>query len=401
MAEQEPNDKSGHPRRRTLTPEQRRFLNTPKKPQPNEPSAAANEEAAAPPPQKEERRRPLPQPPIELEEDPAEPEDLPERRDAPLRQSNVTAQTDAARTVEMRSVFLIFSAVILLGAVFVIGKKFDSIRYHLLTYVKGPDLDAPTNKYPGLSAEELVETGLAAERRGDWNDAAARFIEAKRKNRALPGILFRIGKSAYDRGDMASADLAFDRALKFGENIPLANYYRGLIAVRRHDLPAATRFFEAAAAAEPFVPDFYYFWGEALRIDQHPREAIHRYQQAMERASNPQDSVLYQFKIRLARIEAVETTQIQAEIGAARAAGPLSVDWLMTDAALQLQAGNIDQAARLISEARELPAKALFMTCAGDTVFRQAGEKHPEIRTATSLVAAPIKDAAPTPMATP
>ena len=250
-----------------------------------------------------------------------------------------------------------------------------------MTRVHAQELEGGPDKFPNVSSEELIETALAAERRNDWQEAADRFIAAKRKNRAMPGILFRIGKSAFDRGDLAGAEVALDHAIKFGENLSVANYYRGVIALRRHDLPAATRYFEAAANAEPFVSDFYYFWAEALRLDQHPREAIHRYEQAIQRTPSKQDATLCQFKIRLARLEAVQAAQLSAEVEAARQAGPLSVDWLMTDAALQVQAGKIAEATRLISEARDLGVTGLFLTCAGDTLFRKAAEANPEIAT--------------------
>lgn len=288
--------------------------------------------------------------------------------------------------VELRIPLLVIGLFLLLAATFWAGWKFDRIKYLLTDRAIARELEAEPNKFPGVPTEELLDTGLEAERRGAWKEAADRLLAAKRQNRALPGIFFRIGKSAFDRGDLSAAETALNRAVKFGENIPVANYYLGLIALRVRNLPAATRHFEAAANAEPFVADFYYFWAEALRLDQHPREAMHRYRQAIHRAPSAQDAALYQFKIRLARLEAVDGPQVAAELEAARRAGPLPVDWLMTDAALQLQAGKIAEAAQIISEARDRGATGLFLTCAGDTLFRRAGESHPEI---AALIAPP------------
>lgn len=324
---------------------------------------------------------PLPSPAAQTEitstpQSDASPPHPPENRQHP---ADVLAQTQAARVVEFRHAILVISVLIFIAAIFWAGRKFDRVKYEIMTRVKARALDAGANKFPGVSTEELLDTALAAERRGAWQEATDRFLAAKRQNRALPGILFRIGKSAFDRGDLAGAETALDHAIRFGENLPLANYYRGLIAVRRHELPAATRFFEAAANAEPLVADYYYFWAEALRLDHHPREAVHRYQQAIERTPNPQEATLCQFKIRLARVESVEGEKIRAELEEARSAGPLSIDWLMTDAALQLQAGKFAEAAQLITQARDQGLTGLFVTCAGDTLFRQAGENHPEI----------------------
>ncbi len=396
MAEPTPNEQSGEPhasaagekpRRRPLTPEQRRLLNTPRTFPPNEsrvsptperekPSVDDIPEPAAPSSEKQEA----------LAADPP-----PERRQGSARMANVVEQSKASRALEMRHAIVVISALILLAAIFFAGRKFDAIKYHLMTRLKAPEIEEGVKKFPGLSADELIESALAAEKRGDWQEAADRFLAAKIQNRAIPGILFRIGKGAYDRNDFAAADPAFDHAIRFGENIPTSNYYRGLIATRRHDLPAATRFFEAAANAEPFAADFFYFWGEALRLDHHPREAIKRFEQAFKRTPNPTDAILCQFKIRLARIEAVEGTKVNEELDEMRKTGPLPVDWIMTEAALQLQAGNIPQVVQLISQAKEKGVTGLFVTCAGDTVFLQAAAAHPEIAELIATSTKPVE----------
>ncbi|HEX8678329.1 MAG TPA: hypothetical protein VF683_00090, partial [Chthoniobacterales bacterium] len=66
----------------------------------------------------------------------------------------------------------------------------------------------------------------------------------------------------------------------------------------------------------------------------------------------------------------------------------LSVDWVMTDAALRLQQGKIAEAVQLIGEARSRGASGLFLTCAGDTVFRKAAETHADVANALRTTAA-------------
>ena len=107
---------------------------------------------------------------------------------------------------------------------------------------------------------------------------------------------------------------SFERAIAFHENVDTANYFRGLIATRRRDLPAAERFFEAAATADPFTADYYYYWAEALRLDNHPQEAIPRYEQAERRARGEQDAL--RLPIQEARgpdPEAGETDKLKVE----------------------------------------------------------------------------------------
>ena len=298
------------------------------------------------------------------------------------RPADVLAQTKASRGIELRHALIVLALLIFVIAAFYAGRRFDYLKYNIMTRLNAKQLEGGPDKFPNLSAAELIETGLAAEKRGDWQDASERFIAAKHKDLTLPGLLYRVGKGSYDRGDLPSADLALSHAIRFGENVPSANFYRGMIAVRRHDLPAAIRFFETAASAEPFNADLYYFWGEALRLDFKPRDAIKRYEQALMRTPSTTEMTLCSFKIRLALIEAAEASKVAAELEKVREAGPLPVDWLMTDAALQIQAGKYAEAAQLISQARNSGVTGLFLTCAGDTMFVRSGEAHPEIAAA-------------------
>src|SRR5213075_2899137 len=95
--------------------------------------------------------------------------------------------------------------------------------------------------------------GLAAERAGNFQEAADQLIAAKHKDLTYRGILFHVGRIVYEHGDFDGADKLFERSIAFNENVDRANYMRGLLAVRRKDLPAAQRFFSEAAKADPFT----------------------------------------------------------------------------------------------------------------------------------------------------
>jgi tetratricopeptide (TPR) repeat protein len=281
----------------------------------------------------------------------------------------------------MQNLALILGAFLLLGLTFYFGKKFEYLKYMVRSRTK-PSLSAlQANSFPDASAEELIGKGLVEERLGNWKEAADRFIAAKYKNPSCPGLLFRVGKLYYDHNSFDVADTVLERAIAFGENIESANYYRGMIAQGRKDLPAAERFFEAASAAAPFNADYYYSWAEALRRDRRPWEAIIRYEQAAVRAADAEQNVC-RFKVRVTTVEAGETGQVSAELEKKRAAGPLSVDWLMTAAALQIHAGNIAEAVRLVKEARASDRSLLFghfAACAGDKIFTSACQTYPEL----------------------
>lgn len=286
------------------------------------------------------------------------------------------------RVAEMQNVALIIGALLLLLITFYVGKKFEYWKYRIASWNKPKISGMASDKFPGASPEQLIEQALAAERLGNWREAVERFISAKQKNLTYRGLFFRTGKLCYDHGDFETANKLFDRAIAFGENVDTANYFRALIAVGRSDFPAAERFFEAAANAEPFTPGYYYYWAETLRKDHHPKEAIRRYDQAAARTSSEQDATVCKFKARMARLEAVETSELNGEVEKKRNAGPLSVDWLLTDAALKIRQGNIAEALQLIDKARAADENrlfSLFASCTGDMLFSEACRNHPEI----------------------
>ena len=240
------------------------------------------------------------------------------------------------------------------------------------------------DKFPNSSADELLEQALTAEHRGDWRDAIERFIAGKRKNLAYRGILFHAARLSYDKGDFDNSDKLFERAIAFHENVDAANYFRGLIATRRRDLPAAERFFEAAATADPFTADYYYYWAEALRLDNHPQEAIPRYEQAERRARGEQDALVCQFKKRMARLEAGEMDKLKLEIEEQAKAGPLSLPWLLTSTAVAVREGRIPDAAHQLGDARALSqttstGSGVFVSCVGDRVFQDVCTEHAEL----------------------
>ena len=70
----------------------------------------------------------------------------------------------------------------------------------------------------------------------------------------------------------------------------------------------------------------------------------------------------------------------------------MSVDWLLTDAALKLRLGQIAEAARLIQQARAAASglPTLFASYTSDMLFTEASTKHPEIAEAYSALGAAL-----------
>jgi tetratricopeptide (TPR) repeat protein len=398
------------PRRQALTPEVRRFLGGGRSRHDREAAKAKAAEQAAdlPPESSSTEVHETAPPPTSQWSPPVEsmpaPQPKPERPRTSPPAATVVSDQKISRALEMQTVALVIGGIILLGATFYFGTKMRSLKAFLASRNKPQLANVDAQKFPGLSSDELVEQALAVERLGNWREAVERLLVAKQRNLRYRGILYRAGKLCYDHGDFNGADRLFERATAFGEQVDTANYMRGLIALGRNDLPAAEQFFEAAINAEPFTPGYYFNLAEALRREHRLKEAINRYEQAGARAGNEPDRTLCQFKARIATAETADVSQLENEIAKKRTAGPLSVDWLLTDAALKLRLGQIAEAAQLIQQARSADTNLpnVFASYTSDMLFTEAATRHPEIADACRVSGVSVASSpTPNPFATP
>jgi tetratricopeptide (TPR) repeat protein len=299
----------------------------------------------------------------------------------------IQTRSGFSRALEVQNIALGVGALFVLFIAFYAGKKFDYWRYQLVSQARAKSSIPALEKFAANSPNELIDQAIVDERIGNWKEAATRLLAAKHKNLLLPGLLFHAAKLYYDHSDFDSADAWFDRAIAFREDVAESDYYRGMIAKGRGDLAAAERFFEAAANAAPFNADYLYSWAEALRRDHRPKEAILRYQQAALRAQENQANIC-RFKARVAEIEAGDVASVTDELDKRITAGPLSVDWLMTQAALDLHAGKIEDAAHTIEQARTNDPSFMrghFAACASDKFFTDAATSYSQLANALQM----------------
>lgn len=363
-----PSGVEGQQQKFQLTPEQRRFL-----------GRARSVHDQPPVESKLAKLPPAPKPKAPAPDEPRLSEQKPPRR---------TRRWRISTAVELQTVALLIGALMFLGGAFYIGKKYEYWKYLIASRREAAIAAKMTGEFADASAEELVENAVVAERLGKWDEAAKRLIAAKYKNAALGGVLFHAGKLFYDHSDLDSADRLFESSIGFGESVDVANYSRGMIAVARSDFPAAERFFEAAANAAPFNADYYYSLAETLRKDHRPKDSIARYEQAARRGVVEEQLAICRFKARMAELEAGDLTKVGSELEQQQIRGPLSVDWVMTSAALEIQQGHIEQAVRLIEQAHDADQPrlfALFAACVSDRFFSVACQNSPELTRACSV----------------
>jgi tetratricopeptide (TPR) repeat protein len=348
--------------RMQLTPEQRRFM------------GQARSSPSQPPP---EAKPTTPESPLPKFKTAAPPAPAQSSERTPRRGKKV----GLSRVFEMQNVALVLGGIILLGATFYVGKKFEYWRYLLATGDEAKIAAKATGEFAGASAEELVEHAVMAERLGQWDEAAKRLIAAKYKNVSLGGILFHAAKLYYDHSQFDAADRLFESSIGFNENVDASNYFRGMIAASRDDFPAAERFFEAAASAAPFNADYYYSLAETLRKDHRPKDAMARYEQAARRGGENEQTIC-QFKARMAALEAGDVDPVRLELEQKRKLGALPLEWVLTDAAIAVHQGDTGQAVQIIEQAREMDRPQLdarFAALVSDRFFAIASQNNQEI----------------------
>ncbi len=393
MPEEQPNDRpppegppSGDPgevpRRRFLTPEQRRFLGAAPtrsdraRPSHEEKDATLSVEPPAPPGSQIDRDATEAHLVAPKEKALAEPTPAGEDRHAAQPASVALTDRKSSRAFEMQRVAIVIGCLFLLGAIFYLGTRVPGWLYLYRSHQRQAFQKSIPEKFPGISSDELVEQALIDQETGRWREAGERFLEARRKNNAYRGIFFMVGTLSFQHGDLDSADALFAAALASGENQEGANAFRAQIAIRRHDYAAAERFCEAATMAAPFVWTNYYQWAEVLRMNHNPREAIRRYEQAARRAPRGFGVIGCRYKVRLARIEARDPT-VAEEITKKESEGPLPPEWLVTEAALKIDQGQFGDAFQLLTKARAATTTATFSSYVSDMIFQNTAQNNP------------------------
>ena len=125
--------------------------------------------------------------------------------------------------------------------------------------------------------------------------------------------------------------------------------------------------------------DYHFYLGDTLRLNHHPRDSIPRYEHAALLARNEQQAKVCRFKIRMALLEAADASQVKEQVEAQKTAGKLSVDWLLTKAAIELREGRADEAIALILLAHDGSEPDLFTSCVTDAYFNEASRKNTRV----------------------
>ena len=104
----------------------------------------------------------------------------------------------------------------------------------------------PDPAVAGAEAERLFAAGTEHVRAGDFDAALKKFLAARDAGMPGPAVHYNIGVCAWETGDLALAESAFNLAAQTPSMAPLAHYNLGLVALRRGEQEEAEAWFQRA-----------------------------------------------------------------------------------------------------------------------------------------------------------
>ena len=161
---------------------------------------------------------------------------------------------------------------------------------------------------------------------------------------------------------------------------PDADFMTALLHLTNKEFDLAETSFGTAVALDPSRPDFYYFWGECLRRDGKPQEAIDKFRSALLRNQYENSEGLYQLKLWLSEIQAdkEEMSGAGKEIDTALLQPRPPYEALFAAAGRAIKVKNFATAADFIKKAQGITEPAVFRVILQDPTFLEEATR-PEL----------------------
>ncbi len=249
---------------------------------------------------------------------------------------------------------------------------------------------AASDAVPDLTEDErghalqTANMALGAENAGDLATAGRLFDSIDKPPVQLPGTDYQMALLALRRQDPQDADLHLAKSVQKGQSVPACCYVRAFLAGAKGDYNEAARQFNEATQAEPYNARYFFYWGEALRRAGKPQAAITCIRLALSRSVPPAEGELYEFKLRLAQLEAGGEDPLNGAIEDNLRQLQPTGDWLLLAGVENLQRGAFTAAADFLQRAAAaLPAEA-YETWVRDYAF-QLYAGHKEVATLLKL----------------
>ena len=225
-----------------------------------------------------------------------------------------------------------------------------------------------------------VDDAFAATKRGAYADARLRFSALREKHPEWPSVAVEVARAALYEHDTQGAQGILG-ILSANRLTPDADFMTALLHLTNKEFDLAEVSFGTAVALDPTRPDFYYFWGECLRRDGKPQEAIGKFRSALLRNQYENSEGLYQLKLWLSEIQAdqEEASGGGKEIDAALAQPRAPYEALFAAAARAIKQKHFANAADFVTQAQTITEPAVFRVIMQDPTFLEESTR-PETR---------------------
>lgn len=219
--------------------------------------------------------------------------------------------------------------------------------------------------------EEALDAAYAARHALRFAEANQRFAALGQAHPAWGKLALETGRTQLYEGDLSHAVVSLKTAMERGWRASEAHCLLGVTCQAQKAYPQAELSFASAVALDPTQPDYYFLWGECLRAQGKPLEAISKFRSALLRNQYETANGLYQAKVWLTGIEtnqeAADGTNAAIDEALQQTRPPMEA--LVAAAARDLKAGNSQAASRHLLSARDRSDAAVFAFLLGDPIF--------------------------------
>ncbi len=257
---------------------------------------------------------------------------------------------------------------------------------------------SPSGEKPASDeALGMADLVLAAMEQGNVARAAELLADAQRRRLPLPGANYQSALLALHDGGFIPATRWLDASVEAGEAVPECLYLRATIAASAGDYRLVAGTFEKAARYAPFNPRYYFYWGEALRRQGKPLEAVERFEHALHCRPSAADADLIGFKLNLARVEAGNDPEFQASLASKLTQEPVSANLLLVAAANEINRATYAAATPYLQRAAQMLPPVVFQSRLRDYYFRLPAQQKEVAAEWAALTPPPPPRAAETP----
>ena len=243
-----------------------------------------------------------------------------------------------------------------------------------------PPVNKVTNRQPtklvvnALSekVQAQVDAAFESTKQGHYKEAHDQFLTLHDEHPEWWSMTIEAARASLYLHDALEAQRTL-HLISADEGLPDVDFIMGLLHLTNQETALAEESFSAAVARDPARPDIYFFWGECLRREGKPLEAVGKFHAALLRNQYENAEGLYQLKLWLSQIQAdqEEVSGANKAIDKSLASARPSYEALFAAAAREFEVKRYKEAASYISRAQNITEPAVFRVILQDPTFME------------------------------